>query len=159
MKYVDATTIATNHAFDGKEFVDSDTLFAAFGIKGETLLTVRAMFESCNMSSVEKRNETSLQSEIRNKCLRRQTALYSPIVTKDNWVYWVYGGHHRIMLEALAILYSDGQYDNDDFMLRHGLAWQITSMRPNTVHYGRKYEVTAEDMKIFELLRTEVVDY
>ena len=159
IKLIPARSLETEQRFDGKEFVSIDTFLSAFELDELVKVEVECQFEICYISEIQKRNERDLLRELSNKCLGKQEAHYSPIVTKDGWVYWVSGGFHRLTLETLVRIYSNGVHSNQDFLLEEGLAWHICSLRPNIIMHGSKYVPTREDRKIFELFRVEVINY
>jgi hypothetical protein len=90
IRNVPSHTIPTEKVSEGKELVSIETLIAAFGISDEfTAIGIKSLFNSGDISFAEKRNETSLLLGLQKHCLGRQEAHQSPIVTKDEWVYWV----------------------------------------------------------------------
>lgn len=159
IKFVPASSLETDVAFDGKEFVSLEKFLSAFGLCEDAKIAVKSYFKTLHINEIQKRNEVDLLKELSNKCLGRREALYSPIVTKDGWVYWVSGGQHRVLLEALAELYSNGVRSDPDFALRSGIAWEICSLRPNIIMHGREYVLTREDKNIFELFTVDVIDF
>ena len=159
IKLVPASSIETETTFDGKEFVGLNTLLSAFKLDESVEAGIRCGFDISMVREVQKRDESDLLNELSEKCLGLQEALYSPIVTKDGWVYWVYGGFHRRVLETLALLYSNGVRSDSDFILRSGIAWEICSLQPNTILHGNNYVPTREDKKLFELFRVEIINY
>ncbi len=159
IKLVPASSLKTEEAFDGKEFVSIKTLLAAFELCEKAEWILKSYFNSSDISFVQKRNESDLLMELSNKCLGKDKAWNSPIVTKDGWVYWVASARHRGVLENLAILYSNDESEDPDFTLRHGIAWQISSLRPNIIMHGREYVPNREDKKIFELFTVDVIDF
>jgi hypothetical protein len=158
-KLVSSRSLATEDAFDGKEFVSIETLLTAFKLNERADWILRSYFSSSYICFVEKRNESVLLRELTEKCLGRDKAWNTPIVTKDGWVYWVASARHRGVLESLAILYSNDDSQDPDFVIRNGIAWQISSLRPNTIMHGRDYVPTREDRKIFELFDVEIIDF
>lgn len=158
-RLVPKRSIPTEHAFDGKEFVTLKQLLEAFGINEDTALSIRSKFSTCGMETIQKRAEKDLFQELTNKVIGKgkHEVWYSPIVTKDGWVYWTSSGHHQLMLEGLAELYTCGMTTAPDFVLRRGIAWQITSMQPNTICHGDAYKPTHDDLKIFSLFKVNVI--
>jgi hypothetical protein len=159
IKLVPASSLATDVTFDGKEFVSLDTLLSAFELDESVEAGIRCGFDISHIRDVQKRDEHDLLNELSEKCLGLQEALYSPIVTKDGWVYWVYGGFHCRVLETLALLYSNGVRSDSDFMLRSGTAWEICSLQPNTILHGNNYVPTKEDKKLFEFFKVQIINY
>ena len=148
---VPSSSLPTEDEFDHTEFVSVATLFNAFKLSEDAIVQVRSYFRSCQVGWVEKRKESILLAELERKCLGRRDAMTSPIVTKDGWVYWLHSGHHNLMLEALSSLYTNGESDDPDLLLREGIIWQITSVKPNVILCGELYKPTKDDARLFEL--------
>lgn len=154
---IKASELATTSMIDNREFVHISSFLELFQADRETSILFRQIHGDVSMGdTVEKRINKALLPDLERHCLsRRLSAEYSPIVAADGWVFWVRSGGHRLMLEALAMLYSSGDSDDVDFTLQHGLVWHILSVRPHKILCGSGYEMVPEDKEIFELFEVE----
>lgn len=159
IRLVPYQTIGSTSFQGAREFVALTKLFSAFELDEFATIDAKAMLSTGGIFSVEKRNEHELLLLLEKHCLKTTRAELSPIVTKDGWVYWCKSGAHRSVLEGLSILYSKGEDNSTDFLLRNGVIWQVSTMRPNVIEVGKEFVTTKEDRKLFELFEVNVIEH
>lgn len=149
--------IPVTYEMCGRKFVaDADFLDLFDGIDQNVRSDAESALEMLGRNVAELRAHESLVQGLVDRCLNMRQSLYAPVVTKD-WVFWVPAGQHNNLMRMLARLYSKGQFSDQDYVLRQGIGWHISTMNPSTIHVGSKYKATQEDKEIFSAFTLNTV--
>lgn len=147
------------YEMDGRSFIPIEMFLKTFKCDEYVLAHARLQFSIARVSHAEERNEDVLLRELDYKCLQAgpMGALYSPIVTKDGWVFWTYSGIHPTIMSTLSALYSNGTADDPDDFIRDGHGWFVSSIDPRSIVCGKKYPIKLNDKRVFELFNVQKI--
>lgn len=117
------------------------------------------LLDRLGIVEVEKRIHHNLIRGLKKQCLSTMTlyAEYTPIVTHDGWVFWLYGRHEDV-LEYLCTLYTGKTNEFSETFLVDGLGWYISTVNCKTIMLSEKYIPNNEDREIFSFFKLEYID-
>ncbi len=133
---------------DGREFVDVKDFLACYpdaNTHAAELFT--QMFDG--RCDIEKIDYDILYTSMVEKCLKSRHVIYSPLVLKDGWVFWLDGRHEKTIAVLGSILSTQSYVPSDYSVLKKGQGWYVSTMEPRLIQCCESYMPIKDERVIF----------